>query len=374
MKTRSIFGQDSWTFGTKTVEAAVTQQGGNLGPIRFRLGKRWIQPMDIAPWAEETLPSKTPSILRTLRGDFFCMPFGGNTVKYRGEAHPPHGETVNSKWKLASSTSEHLHLTLQTKVRKGRVDKVISLVEGHTAVYSRHIISGIQGAMSWGHHAILQLESEGAGRVSVSPFRLGRVCPQPFENPAQGGYSILQHGAEFQSLKRVPRIDGKMADLSVYPSRAGYEDLVLMATDPKEPFGWTAVVVAEKKYVWFSLKDPSVLPSTVFWMSNGGRHYAPWNGRHRHAIGLEEVMSYFHYGLAESAKSNELSRAGIPTSQQLDPKHPTSVNYIMAVAEIPDGFDIVKTIVASDDGESVTLTSQSGKSVSTPLDVSFLFA
>jgi len=45
----------------------------------------------------------------------------------------------------------------------------------------------------------------------------------------------------------------------------------------------------------------------------------------------------------------------------------------MAVAEIPSGFDIVKSIVASRDGKGVVLTSRSGKKVSTPLNVPFLF-
>lgn len=372
MKTRLISGQDSWTFGTASVTAALTQLGGHLGPIRFRLGRRWIAPMHLAPWAEEKLPANTPPVLRSLRGDFFCMPFGGNDTPYRGEQHPAHGDTANAKWKLLSATTNRIHLTQNNTVRPGRVEKIVTLVDGHTAVYEQHLISGMRGAMSWGHHAILQLEKEGAGRVSTSPIRFGMVCPKPFELPAYGGYSILQPGAKFKSLQRVPQTDGKSADLSVYPARAGYEDLVWMATAPKQPFGWTAVVVAEKNYVWFALKDPRVLPSTVFWMSNGGRHYAPWSGRHRHAIGVEEVCSYFHYGLAESARPNELNRAGVPTCGQLDPKHPTSVNYIMAVAAIPRGFDIVKTIRAAKDNQSVTLTAKSGKQVTCPLNVSFL--
>ncbi len=372
MKTRPIAGQESWTFGTSTVTAALTQQGGHLGPIRFRLGRRWIAPMDLAPWAEEKLPANTPPILRSLRGDFFCMPFGGNDTPWRGEQHPAHGDTANAKWKLLSATTNRIHLAQNNSVRPGRVDKIISLVDGQTAVYEQHVISGMRGPMALGHHAILQLESEGAGRVSVSPFHFGATCPKPFENPAYGGYSILQPGARFKSLSRIPQTNGQFADLTTYPARPGYEDLVLMATTPNQPFGWTAVVVAEKNYVWFALKDPRVLPSTVFWMSNGGRHYAPWNGRHRHAIGVEEVCSYFHYGLAESVRPNELNRAGVPTHAKLDPKRPTAINYIMAVAAIPRGFDIVKTIKPARDNQSVTLTAKSGKQVTCPLNVAFL--
>ncbi len=369
---RNILGQPSWTLSTEHVEAAVTRLGGHLGPARFRLGDRWVEPFDVAPWAEEKVSADTPAILRVLRGDFFCMPFGGNETAYEGEKHPPHGETANSTWKLKSLASDHLHATLQTSVREGRVDKHIRLVPHHTALYSQHVISGMTGRMSLGHHAILKVPENVAGRVSVSPFHYAQVFPGQMEDPAQGGYSILKPGAKFKTLARVPRTDGKWADLSIYPAREGYEDIVLMAANPKLPFAWTALTMPENNCVWFALKDPRPLPSTLVWMSNGGRHYAPWNGRHRRAIGLEEVVSNFHSGLAASARPNPLSRAGVPTSVRLDATRPLVVNYIMAMAETPHGFDIVKTIRASAAGDSVLLTSKSGKTASVAVNLSFL--
>ena len=372
---KKIQGQPSWTLATPEVEAALTRQGGHLGPVRFRIAKdRWVEPFDIAPWVGEKLAPETPEILRVMRGDFFCLPFGGNTKPYRGEQHPPHGESCNEAWTLESSQPNQVVCSMETHVRKGRVEKTIKLIPGHSAVYLRHVISGMKGPMSLGHHPILKLPGANAGRISTSRFTYGQVSPIPFEDPVQGGYSILKTGATFTSLRRVPRADGQNADLSVYPSREGYEDLALIAADPTLPFAWTALVVAEKGYVWFSLKNPRVLRSTIFWMSNGGRHYAPWNGRHRHAIGLEEVTAYFDHGLAASAQRNALNRAGVETCVQLDPKKPLTVSYIMAVAAIPLGFDIVKSITAAADGRSVTLTSQSGKTLRAVLDVGFVTA
>jgi len=375
-KLRKIHGQQSWTFGTAEVEAAVTRTGGHLGPVRFLLGDRWVQPFDLAPWADEKLKIEMPPILRVLRGDFFCMPFGGNEKPYAtgqgAEQFPPHGETANSQWKYEASTSQRLALSMETTIRKGRVDKTIELVPGQSALYSQHLISGMKGPMTFGHHAILKLPAPNAGRLSMSKFVFGQVFPGAFEEPAKGGYSILKPGAKFSSLRRVPQVDGKFADLSIYPSREGYEDLVLMGSDAKLPFAWTAMTIPSEGYVWFALKDPRVLRSTVFWMSNGGRHYAPWSGRHRHAIGLEEVTSNFHYGLAESAKLNALNRAGIPTCVRMEPGKPLAVNYIMAVAAIPRGFDIVKTIHPSADGQSVILTSESQMAVTALLNLSFL--
>jgi hypothetical protein len=106
------------------------------------------------------------------------------------------------------------------------------------------------------------------------------------------------------------------------------------------------------------------------WFSNGGRHYAPWNGRHVNVLGLEEVTSYFHTGLAESAADNPLSMSGHATVLQLDPKTPTQVNYIMGAAPIPRGFDRVKTIDQENGG--VVLTSDSGKRAIAHVDLGFL--
>jgi hypothetical protein len=84
------------------------------------------------------------------------------------------------------------------------------------------------------------------------------------------------------------------------------------------------------------------------------------------------VTSYFHYGLAESAAANPIARRGFPTVVQLDPKRPTVVNYIMAVAAIPRGFDRVHSIEANNDDDGVTLRADSGAAVSVALDLSFL--
>ena len=102
MKTHLIAGQPSWRIATGEVEACVTELGGHLGPARF--GK--IQPYSVAPWAEEELDPDpaTPALLQSLRGDFSCLPFGGNATPCRGEHHPGHRETANAKWKLESRT------------------------------------------------------------------------------------------------------------------------------------------------------------------------------------------------------------------------------------------------------------------------------
>jgi hypothetical protein len=372
-KLRPKFGQPSWRISNRVVEAFVTETGAQVGPVTFRIGGKTVQPYSIAPWAEEQTAEDLPPMLKVLRGDFFCLPFGGNSAPARGERHPPHGETANRRWRCESVTGSKLHLSLQTKVRAGRVDKYVSLGEDETAIYQRHIISGMSGPMNLGHHAMLKFpEQPGSGLISTSGFQVGEVVPRPFEDPASGGYSCLRVGGKFRSLRKVPRADGGWTDLTIYPTRRGYEDLVTLVSDPRLPFGWTAVTFPKQGYVWFALKDPRVLRQTVLWISNGGRHYAPWNGRHVNVMGLEEVTSYFHYGLAESVKPNPLAARGHPTCHQLTPTTPLVVNYIMAVAPIPKGFDRVATITPSKTRRSVKLTAENGRTAVAALDLSFL--
>src|SRR5580658_10133624 len=99
------------------------------------------------------------------------------------------------------------------------------------------------------------------------------------------------------------------------------------------------------------------------WISNRGRHYPPWNGRHVSVMGLEEVTSYFHHGLAESARPNAISAKGYPTCVRLDARKPLAVNYIMGVAKIPAGFDRVASIEALPGHQAMALRSTSGEKI-----------
>lgn len=347
-----------------------------LAPATFRLPDgRTIQPFAIAPWAKENLPAGTPPLLQALRGDFFCAPFGGNSTSWRGEKHPPHGESANANWSFIAARHEgettSLHLRLGTKVRRGTIDKRVTLRWEHSAIYCEHTLSGFSGPMSIGTHPCVRVPApDGAARISVGGWAWGQVLPVPFENPAAGGYSALRVGAKFRSLSAVPLANGGDADLSRYPAREGFEDLVMLMGKPGRSFGWSAITFPEERWIFLQLKNPAVLRHTVLWHSNGGRHYVPWNGRHRGVIGLEETTSYFHLGLAESVRSNAVKRAGYPTTVKLSSEKSLRVAHILAVAAIPRGFDIVSDVRVAPGG--IAITSENGKIVHVPLDLGFL--
>ncbi len=348
---RTLASQSSYVVSTPQVELAVTALGGQMSPVTFyRDTTTSIQPYYISPWqGEKTGPLPVP-VLVPLRGDFFCLPFGGNADEFRGEKHPPHGETAGSPWKSAGLKTAGevttLTLSLETKIRSGRVTKDLSLVNGENVVYSAHTIEGFAGPAPLGHHATLAMPAEeGTVRLASSPMRFGMTYPGVFSDPKQREYQSLLPGVKWNKLSEVPVLWKGVpdADLSRLPARQGFADLVQLVNQSWEETqgpAWMTATFGKPGFVWFSLKDPAVLASTVFWIENHGRHAAPWNGRNN-CLGLEDVTTHFADGLAASAGENVLTKDGVKTAVDLKADKPTVVRYIQGVAKIPAGFDVV---------------------------------
>ncbi len=362
---QSVHGEASFQLATPELDLNVTARGGHLGPVVFHLPGRDVSPYALAPWQPEEFP-ELPALLSVLRGDFLCLPFGGQADG------PPHGEVANFEWTKLESDERSLRLTMKTSDTGAVVEKIISTREGQHAVYQEHRISEVEGHFNYGNHPVLDLSGlpDGAGRVSVSPFRWASVFPGAFSNPADGETQALQPGARFTDLREVPLAAGGATDLTRYPARPGNDDLVMMVSEPaspKQPFAWSAVVL--DGYVWFSLKNPADFPSTLFWISNGGRTAAPWNGRHRGRIGIEEVCSYFSNGV-DLARGNPLAAEGIPTCRHFKSGETVSLKIVQAVALDPGLGEVVKITPAGDG--SVAVTGSSGLTVILPLRWEFL--
>jgi hypothetical protein len=373
---KTVASQPSWIVRSKQVELAVTQLGGHLAPVTFcRDSKRPFQPYYVSPWQGEKPKLDTP-VLVPLRGDFFCLPFGGNATPYRKEQHTCHGETATAKWQLDGLDRDGdvttLSLSMQTRIRPGTVTKRLSLVDGHNVVYCQHVLAGFSGKMPLGHHATLAVPDEvGAMRVSLSPIRFAATPPTLFSDPAHGEYQSLAIGAKVRSLSKVPVLwKGAMpADLTAFPARPGFTDLIAAINKPGDGPAWAVAVNRADGYLWFSLKDPAMQPATVMWISNRGRHGPPWDGRNR-CLGIEDVCGYFAEGLAESLRPNVLRREGVPTAVSLSKRTPTAVNYIQGAVRIPPGFGRVRTARFGED--NVTFTCNRRCSVTVPVRYGFL--
>lgn len=372
---QTIHSQKSWVIHSQNVELAITQTGGQMAPVTFyRDSDKPVQPYHISPWQDEGLKLDVP-VLVALRGDWFCVPFGGNTDTFNGESHPPHGEVAGGQWQLVESKSDAgvttLKLAFETSVRKGRITKETTLLDGQNVVYSTDTVEGFAGPAPLGHHATLAMpDKEGVVRIAHSPIKFGMTCPSQFSDPTKGEYQSFAIGARFTSLTQVPlQFKGAPdADVTRLPARQGFADLLQICYEPGE-IAWLTATRVDEGWLWFSLKDPSVLSSTVFWIENRGRHGVPWNGRNN-CLGLEDVTSHFADGVAASSQPNVLTKEGVKTAVELSADHPTAVRYIQGVAKVPAGFEQVQTLTFAPG--NVTFVSTTGQKVSVPVKHEFL--
>jgi len=354
----AIAGQPCYTLESDRARAAVTVQGGHM-TAAFSMGKRWVEPFFTAPWWNEAVAVGTPDVLRVLRGDFFCFPFGSGD--------PLHGKTSNACWEPAQAgppgSSREIVLAMDLDPLPGRVEKRIRVADGEPVLYISHTISGFSGEMPLGHHPILQLPGkEASGFLDMSTPVAGFTTLSPIESPGDGGYSRIASGREIADRARVPTADGSTVDLTRYPTPKGFEDLVCFICDQRRDFCFSAVSVPEAGYLYFQLKDPRLLAETVLWMSNGGRHYPPWNGRISSVLGLEEVTGFYHYGQEASRGANAFRDRGFATTVSLKPDTPTRIPFIVGAVPIGADFKGVEDIVAKD-GERITIRGRGGESI-----------
>ncbi|MFM7398612.1 MAG: hypothetical protein ACKO4N_06560 [Verrucomicrobiota bacterium] len=364
---RTIHGSPSHVLVTPEAEVAVTETAGHLAPVTFHLTSGDFSPYSLSPWTPEDVDASLPPLLVHLRGDFLCLPFGGQ------ESGPPHGDVANARWTLKSSGPRHLSLEQKGADTGAAVTKTLSVEPGHHVVYVEHLIHGLEGRWNYGTHPILDLSKlpEGAARVSIGPFRWGSVYHKEFSDPAAGERGALKPGARFSDLSKVPMKEGSTADLTRYPARKGNDDLVMMVSEPeteKRPFGWSAVSFPGA--VWFALKNVADFPSTLFWISNGGRPGAPWNGRHLGRLGIEEVCSHFCDGVAD-ARKDLLAGDGIPTSRAFRPIETVRLPMIQGAAAVPSDFGLV-TSISADGPAHIRIESETGQSVRAPVNWKFL--
>jgi hypothetical protein len=360
-----VHGEPSHHLATPELDLHVTERAGQLAPVVFHLPGGDVSPYSLSPWQPGEFPDQ-PALLSVLRGDFFCLPFGPQ------EDGPPHGDPANAGWALSASDERSLGFQLQASDSGASIEKLLSVRPGHHAVYSEHRISGLDGYWSYGNHPILDASAAAPGsvRLSVSPFRWASVFPGVFSNPEQGERQMLLGGARFEDLSAVPTADGGSADLTRWPYGWKADDLVMMiAEEPTadRPFAWSAAVF--DGFVWFSLKNPSDFPATLFWLSDGGRDGAPWNARHTGRIGIEEVCSHFCNSV-DLSRQDLLAEEGIPTTRRFRADETVSLRIVQAVAEVPPNFGKVLDILPTGDGR-VRVSGENG-AVECALDWTFV--
>jgi hypothetical protein len=269
---------------------------------------------------------------------------------------------------------QELSIHIENALHSAGVTREFFLRDGESIIYDRTTITGLVGAYTLGHHAVLRVPVQESGLlVSTSKQAFGMTFPRPFGDPGNAEYQSLAICADFADLNSVPSIFKGFpnADCSRYPARRGFTDLLQIGVEvEKGKPAWSAAVNSEEGYLWFSLRDPDLLPSTILWIENGGRHRPPWSGRNC-SLGVEDVCSYFDAGSNVSGAANAFSERGIKTVHQFKEDLPVSIPYLQGAVRTPPGFTHVRFVSCEESG--ATFADAFGREVSCPVRAGFVF-
>jgi hypothetical protein len=304
---------------------------GHLVELVVTRDGRDIRPLHRAPWADDPdLPADMKPGSRGLSGDFLCAPFSANDV----DPGPSHGWSANSPWSVVESrpTSDgaFARFRLDRTILGATIEKTLTLRNGHPFLYQEHALIGGEGELPVAHHAMTHMAAGGA--LAFSPKRLAFTPDIPLEpDPSRGRYA-LAYPASSADLTKFPDRACNNRDLTRYlPDNRAEDFVTLVEADHGGP-GWTAVARHAERDLVLVLKDPEVLPVTMLWLSDGGRDYFPWNGRHTGVLGIEDGRT--SVGHAASIGDNKLKRMGLPTTFVLQPAGEVRFRQVIGVAAL----------------------------------------
>lgn len=328
-----------WNAGSLMVQ----RLGGMMAPVHFRLKDgRTVSPLHVAPWANEPVSGEVPGILRRLRGEWPCVPFGysvpgagwprewADVMSPAAEYEEVHGFSSNHPWEWVESDGTRLRLALDYPASSpvARVEReIVPDPAGPAVTLTFRIFVRRQCRLPIGLHPVFRLPAEpGAARLELGSFDIGRTYPETVEP----GKAIFAANAIFRDIGAVPARDGGLAiDASLLPFRVDTEELLQI----EGLAGEVALANLSDGYRAKLSWNPKHFPSLLLWMSNRGRTAPPWNGRHL-AIGIEPVCSPFGLGAPTALADNPIARSGVPTALEFEPEQPFETHYRLSVEPI----------------------------------------
>jgi hypothetical protein len=334
------------TIAAEGIRFSFQPRGGVLRDLAVMDEGQTIRPLHAAPWTADEVPPDAPPHQRWLAGDFLAAPMGASPAGL-------HGLAANGDWRPTPAAPGTLRAVLEGEVNGATLVKELSVQDGHPFVYQRHIFIGGAGALPVSNHAMISVAN--GARLSFSRKRWWETLAAPVETAR--GRSCLAYPKRSEDAAEFPGADGGTVNLHHYPWGAAHEDFVAGIEDPAARLGWTAVVRPAEGDLFLSLKDARALPLTMLWHSNGGRDYAPWNGRHRGCLGVEEGAALPVLGLSSQETPDPLTAAGQPALVTLDPIGTVEIRHILGAVHWPSGQSVAGVML---DGDVLTVTGDWG--------------
>lgn len=318
-----------WAHGSVSVQAL----GGMLAPLQFRFADgQTVSPLHVAPWGQAD-DAALPGVLRKLRGEWPCVPFGasrpppglpaGWQMQNADDAWD-HGYTSNHEWHLVEQTDTTLSIAIDYPPGHAirRLERVIrpdpnaASVEVVLTVFARATTQ-----LPIALHPTFVVPPEG---VELLPPSASSIHTYPV--PTEPQVSRLRPNTSGTTLSAMPTDHGPL-DFTRLPLPFATEELMQMV-DCQPPFRLRYPHEAvEVQLDW----DSQALPDVMVWISNGGRAHTPWSGRH-YALGIEPMSGFF-----------DLGRVVLPTDEYplaknkgvvVGPNHPFTVKYAISATQI----------------------------------------
>ena len=326
---------------------------GRLDGLTVEDGGRILAPLHRAPWVGtgKAMPDDAAPLMAGLGGDFLCAPFAASD-----DGSPLHGWPPNAPWDVVASEAGRLEATLTRTVRGATVRKSLRLHDGDPFVYQTHAFEGGSGRLAVANHANVAVAN--GAHIRTSPKSAWETPAAPQESDPARGRSALAYPARATDPRAFPGPDGD-SDLTTYPWNPQHEDFVMGLEAPGHALGWTAIARPVEGDLFLSLRHPSVLPMTMLWHSNGGRDYAPWSGRHRGCLGVEEGAADHMLGL-----STEADLRG-PGALTLVPGGRAVVRHVLGAIAWPCGAPVADIRVA---GDTLVVRGDDGAERAVPID------
>jgi len=323
-----------WEHGSAEVQAL----GGMLGPVCFRLGgERELEVMHVAPWAGMRDATSLPGLMRRLRGEWPCIPFGrtdhpldlpaGWTPRTPDDQWP-HGYASNHRWSCVEASAQQVTLAIdyppESAVRRIertiRADCSAPALDITLTVFARR-----EAMLPVGLHPTFRLP-QAPGRVKVLLGSHEGVFSYP--SASAGEISLLLPDTRSPGLEQMAT-GAAALDLGSLPHAGLSEELIQVralaaASAAAAPFALHYLDYDACVGLWW---DTAQLPDLMLWVSNGGRPQFPWMSRHV-ALGAEPVNSLFDLGrVAQAPAGHPLAdRLGVA----LSPDQPWQTSYRIA--------------------------------------------
>ncbi len=359
-------------YAGSSIEATMTEEGAHLAPVTFTLGTKPVNPYFVSPWQGEGL-ALGAGVLRPLRGNFFCLPFGGGGLSQDGRIFRAHGDVASEPWTFeyaeCKDSGDRIVLSIKPKDVGGMALKTVEIDEANSSIFTEVAVEGVSGDYPVGYHPNLRMPFAGRMYLSLSSHETLRVMPRSVLQYSGGEYYDLLPGVRAASLSRVPTLAGSFSDCTTFPRVEGFVDLVSAWRSPSEDIAWSFAAYPEEGFAWYSLKSSRKFGSTLLWMENRGRHQFPWNGRTA-VLGVEDVTSYFADTVGTSQGPNDMNSLGYPTCHSFRPEETSRFPYLEGVVAIPRDFSRVAEAAPSRKG--FTFTSTKGHTVEVAADLSRL--